>query len=220
MIEFIFNKWLNKEQQYDEDVAVASNPANVEISILLMARDKWWLSLLIILSFLAVTVFIFIYKNGNIKEYYYCYLPTIIFYSWFSYYFSEKAEKFKKGNANPGIVISENPTQIAVSVELATQGGHYPAFKIIQDNSLKNARIGDKVSTVADYNGWVDNLHWNDVNPETVLSLSKNPEDEQRIMGTFKQEFWDFIEENKHHIPKDFETNGLYKIKSDFSDWD
>lgn len=59
MINLILDKWLGKE---DGPVGVAANPANAEISVLAMAKDKWWLSLLIILSFLAETAVVFCIK--------------------------------------------------------------------------------------------------------------------------------------------------------------
>lgn len=157
------------------------------------------------------------YKDGDIKGNYYLYFPTLAFVSWFCYYFSEKAEKFKKGNANPGIVISENPTKIAVSVDLGIKGDFYPAFKIIQTKSLKYVHIGDKIATVAYYFGCIDDEHWNDVDPELIKQFSINSQIEKRILNTFSDENWDFIEENKHQIPENFKNNGLYKIKGNFS---
>ncbi len=202
---------------------VASNPGCVKVSFFTVMKGEKILLSLFLITLIIASILFFIFNNADIKKNFYFFVPAIIFLYLSIDSLSEKMSKFKEGDANPGVVIALDPTRIAVLANLANlanAGDFYPVFKIIQEKSMKEARLNDKVATVAFYLGTFDKPYWNNVEPEAVQGVNPDIEVEKKVLETFSQDQWDFIAENIHQIPEDFSSCGLYKIKNDYSDWE
>lgn len=135
-------------------------------------------------------------------------------------YWLRKKEYFKSGDSNGGIVVSVNPTLVAVTTDLTKGFGEFPVVKIITCNTFKNVKVGDKIATVALYSASEnDELpHWIDFHPIPLSFATKNKEVIKRAIASYESEQWKDLQNRLGEIRKPYKE-GLYKSEIQTSDW-
>ncbi|TWT33556.1 hypothetical protein KOR34_33880 [Posidoniimonas corsicana] len=140
-------------------------------------------------------------------------LATLAFFTW------THARRFKSGDANPGVVVALNPTLLAVATDLTQGAGEFPAVRILRINLKTSAgeplRVGSRVPTVALYAQPHDKQagHWSDFAPVPVEYGTSNPQVVQRVLASFPDEQYDFLEHALSQIEQPFQP-GLYALWS------
>ncbi len=140
-------------------------------------------------------------------------LLTAVFFSAVNF------RKFGKGDANPGVVISLDPVLIAVPTDLTQGIGEFPVLKIVRIKlkqiNGKPIKLGDCVPTVANYADTApkDCGHWGDFYPDPAQYATSDQKQIHRLLNSFPQEQFDFIEEALKLIEPPYEE-GLYALWS------
>ena len=130
-------------------------------------------------------------------------------------YFVRVKEHFLHGDANPGRVVSLNPTCIAVATDLRKGRGRYPVLKIVPiplKTSLgKSLAIGDSVPTVALYGNSAPNIpRWSDFYPQPVECATKTRGQIEGVEATFTEEDYAKLEAALAKVPQ--KTPGLHLL--------
>jgi hypothetical protein len=124
---------------------------------------------------------------------------------------------FWHGDANPGIIVSTNPTLVAVSTDMRTGYGEYPAVKIIRaptrDVEGRQYEVGDHLPTVALYSGSQTNSHWDNFDPRPAQAATSSRRAIRKLLNRFAEEDWARLESYLRSIPQPYRT-GLYWIKT------
>ena len=133
------------------------------------------------------------------------------------FYWRRVSDHFRYGCANPGIVVSLDPTLIAVSTDLTMGEGKYPVIKIIEANLTKSAgeplKVGSLLPTVALYNHPAndDHPHWSDFDPLPADYVTGNVAKVLMVLATFTHEDIDELKSGLKHIKQPYEP-GLYVL--------
>jgi hypothetical protein len=130
-------------------------------------------------------------------------------------YFIRVKDHFQYGDANPGRVVSLNPTCIAVATNLRKGPGSYPVLKIVQiplKKSLgKPLAIGDSVPTVALYGSSdPESPRWSDFYPHPVECATGSREQIESVEATFTEKDYAKLESALAQVPH--KTPGLHLL--------
>ncbi|MES2616670.1 MAG: DUF3239 domain-containing protein [Bacteroidota bacterium] len=134
------------------------------------------------------------------------------------FYWVRKKEQFRSGDSNAGLVVSVNPTLVAVTTDLTKGGGEYPVVKIIKYK--KSASIGDKIATVALYipSDNEHDPHWEDFFPTPMDYATTNKADIQGALNSYDPQQWEDLQRRLKQVPFPYAV-GLYKVDVEASDW-
>lgn len=194
-----------------DDSARASNPGNIEVNLLRWIRHypKWpiiWTTSL--LGSIACAWFV----------HWSFWIPAVLLLALNWFYWQRVRDHFRHGCANPGIILSLDPTLIAVTTDLTKGFGDFPVVKIIE-KSLPSVcgqlpQVGSRVPTVALYVPSPDeNLpHWADFDPRPVDCATGDVAAMQAVMDTFTEEEWQELNERLRQVPRPYQC-GLYHIE-------
>jgi hypothetical protein len=190
-----------------DDSTFASNPGNVTVNPLVYLKNFPIDGI--------VFAFLFIISLFLLREFPYILFVLIIF---ILYLWKHKQEHFKLGDSNPGVVIKVNPTLIAIATDLTKRNGSYPVVKIIKV-PLKNLKIGDKVGTVALYQGTTDDIpHWSDFYPIAINCVTDNLSEINNAMASYTLKQFSDLEDGVSQLQKPYKE-GLYKVHNEYSRW-
>jgi hypothetical protein len=138
-------------------------------------------------------------------------LATTAYFGWL------ESRKFRSGDANPGIVVSLNPTLIAVATDLTQGEGEFPAVKILKINMTTQAgrplAVGMVVPTVAVYASAPNSGagHWGDFYPQPAEYATADPQVLERLIDSFPRWQLDFLRAAIKTIKQPF-APGLYAM--------
>lgn len=191
----------------------ASNPGNAQL------KPFIWLHhdlkrILIMSALLILSVWLSLYVSVGFVILAFLLLLANLFY-WI-----RKKEHFKSGDSNGGIVVSGNPTLVAIATDFTKGFGNYPVVKIVEFETLKGRAVGDRIATVALYSssGNERSMHWVDFHPIPLSFATNDQVVLQRALDSYNQEHWDLLQNRLETVPKPYKV-GLYKIQSPLSDW-
>ncbi|MEO7174972.1 MAG: hypothetical protein ABIV51_03970 [Saprospiraceae bacterium] len=127
--------------------------------------------------------------------------------------------QFKGGDANPGKVISINPTLVAIATNMRKSTGDYPILKIVETRLPKEDNILNKIiPTVALYN---DNPHgypfWAEFHPVPVIQGINDRKRIEYLISCFSQESLDSLEKSLLNVGQ--KEVGIYKVDENESSW-
>ncbi|QDU55403.1 DUF3239 domain-containing protein [Aeoliella mucimassa] len=138
-------------------------------------------------------------------------LGTLAYFTW------NKSHKFRRGDANPGIVVSLEPALIAVPTDLSQGVGEYLAVKILpiklKSSCGKPLEIGSVVPTIA-YYGAPHNKHaehWSDFYPDPAEYATGDQATLERLAASFPEEQYAFLHEALQLIERPY-APGLYAL--------
>ncbi|MFD2095444.1 DUF3239 domain-containing protein [Corallincola platygyrae] len=149
------------------------------------------------------------------------FVPVACYMNW--YYWIAASEHFT-ADSNGGIVISKNPTLVAVSTNLAKFGGDYPVIKVIEYKPSKFVRVGDRIGTIAVYEAHEDDdgesfiNHWVDFEPIPIDYATDDRSEIRREIARYSDEQWEDIESGVSQLTKPY-SPGLYRVHIADSDW-
>lgn len=145
------------------------------------------------------------------------FLISLIGYAGYSWI---KIKEHYTADSNGGVVVSTNPTLVAVSTDMSKGNGYYPAIKIIRYTPKRPVRIGDKIGTVSVYE---DNYeykdYWSNFYPLPIDYATDNPVEIHNEIERYPQEQWDDIKYGLSKISKPYKP-GYYRINDVHTDWD
>lgn len=205
--------WVSKDQKTWtlDDSARASNPGNFEVNPFRWVRHypKWPLIWLCGLgSFVALAVLV--------HWSFWVFALLLLGMNWF--YWQRVREHFRHGCANPAIIVSMEPTLIAVSTDLTKGRGQYPVIKIIE-KELPAAcgqfpQVGCRLAAVALYEVSADDKlpHWEDFDPRPIDCATGDLDVVRAVTGTFAKEDWDELRVWLRQVPRPYRC-GLYHIR-------
>lgn len=132
-------------------------------------------------------------------------------------------QKCWRGNVNSAVVVSVNPYLIAVSADMGRRtGDSWPVIKILPQPLHRTRglrpQIGDRLPTVALYDGTEIGPHWRDFSPTAVACLTDNvvviQEALRRLeVNEFGPDHWEQLEQNLAWVPTPYKS-GLYWMRS------
>ncbi|WP_298609634.1 DUF3239 domain-containing protein [uncultured Thiothrix sp.] len=197
-----------------DDTTTASNPGGINFMPLVYLRyyPIWGVSLAF-LAILSVALLFLLPYSFNLMLF-----SVVMIFANFFYWFRKK-EHFKFGDSNPGKVIQNNPTLIAVLTNLSKYGGNYPVIKIIK-SPLKDLSVGEIIGTVALYfPGDNKNLpHWKDFDPIPLQCATNNKMEAAAVVSSYSKEELAALEIGINSLAKPYKK-GLYKMYSGNSNW-
>jgi len=138
-------------------------------------------------------------------------LLTVGFYTWNS------SRKLQSGDANPGVVVSLNPTLIAVATDLTQGGGEFPAVKILRINLTHSGdqplELGSPVPTVATYaqSPIKDAGHSGDFYPVPAEYATGDQQVIQRLLDSFSPDHYRLVEHALEQLQQPYRP-GLYAL--------
>ncbi|NME71584.1 DUF3239 domain-containing protein [Flammeovirga aprica] len=201
----------------DRDKYQSNNPGNVNYSLLLHIYQGvrpapmvvWPMVISLALTFLVSTWFSIIF-----------FLVLIFFCAVHFVVYRLLCENYKKGDSNPGIVVSVNPTLVAVATNMRKIGGDYPVLNIHEEKYLKKVKVGDRVATISVYGEYKDKevIYWKDVSPTSVPTITLNKKEIKRAVESYSEEEWTKLEDALAEIQAPYKV-GLYRLRVHTSDW-
>lgn len=191
----------------------ASNPGNAKLN-----PWVWTKSNLIEVGVLFFALLVSLFLTIGASYGFAFMTAVVIFYH--VYYWTNKKEHFKLGDSNGGIVVSVNPTLVAVTTNLTKGFGDYPVVKIIKYKTSKPVKIGDRIATVALYSASNDDElpHWIDFNPIPLDYATNDKAEIERALSSYSDQQWKDIERRVAQLPKPLKV-GLFKVDMNESDW-
>ncbi len=202
---------MGKNYTVDNDT-YASNPGNVRLKPLVWIRHDTKAMILALLLLIAIIGAFTIGLWFN---------PICLILIGVNFlYWLRKKEHFKSGDSNGGLVITLEPTLVAVATDLTKGFGSFPVVKVIRCNRLRNVRVGDRIATVALYGPTDDEVpHWSDFYPIPLAYASNNAAELKAAMNSYEAEQWQTLESHIRTLDKPYKE-GLYRMKVAEGDWD
>ena len=203
---------MNKEKKYIiDDSTFASNPGKIIFNPFVWIKYNFSTTIVLLISLILS-----IWLTFGVSFWFFTVLLIALVHNLL--YWREKREHFRYGDSNGGIIVSVNPTLVAVTTDLTKGIGKYPVIKII-GYQLKG-EIGDRIGTVALYTRSEDEniKHWIDFRPIPIRYATNHIEEIDRAINSYKNEQWKQIEDRLLQVPKPY-MEGLYLIKEPTSDW-
>ncbi|MGB0432449.1 MAG: DUF3239 domain-containing protein [Bacteroidia bacterium] len=193
--------------------SIASNPGNAILNPFIWIKHDAK-RVLLLFALLAFSIVLLVIKSVWFGILAFILLAVNVFY-WL-----RKKEHFKSGDSNGGLVVSVNPTLVAVATDLTKGFGDYPVIKILEFKTLKNVSIGERIATVALYKPSEDESlpHWLDFEPLPLSFATTNPLVIKSALDSYSLEHWANIEQKLTALQKPYSV-GLYKSDIDQSDW-
>jgi hypothetical protein len=109
------------------------------------------------------------------------------------------------GETNPAVVVSTEPSLVAVWTDMTTGGDPWPAIKVVPQPLGRMTggppAVGDRLAAVALYYGSGKEGHWDDFTPEVVNCLTTDPGVIARVVATIDEEQWQALTEGLGRIP-------------------
>jgi len=129
---------------------------------------------------------------------------------------------YKNGDILPAIIISLNPTKIAVMTDLSKHFGYYPIIKVMTfyftKLNGKPIEIGDKLPINATYFDEENHpKYWSDIWPIPVEFATNDRDVIGEKRYSVPMEDWNLLEDNLYQI--NIEEDGVYKLKIEGSSW-
>lgn len=132
-------------------------------------------------------------------------------------------QKCWRGNINPAVVISTNPYLVAVSADMGRRTGDaWPVVKVLPQPLHRtrgpHPKIGDRLPTIALYEGTEVGPHWRNFHPTAVACLTDDPkvvrETLRRLeVNEFGPDHWQQLEQDLARVPTPYKP-GLYWMRS------
>lgn len=194
----------------------ASNPGNVILKPHVWLMHNKGAGFVFILGFVVFTLLL-VYGSALVI------VPLLIIFAFFAYpqikfYWGRKKDHFEFGDSNGGIIISENPSLVAVTTNLTKGFGDYPVIKIIKYKG--KGKVGDRIGTVALYTASADDSlpHWIDFHPIPIEYATNNTEEINSAIESYDENQWIQIQDRLKEVPKPFKE-GIFKVDVEDSDW-
>ena len=194
--------------------AKASNPGNVKLKpTVWLFHDLRKISIQSFLLLFSIVLFVVLRQDWMIM---------LILYLLFrngSYWLRMK-DHFQLGDSNGGIVVSVNPTLVAVTTDLRKGYGEYPVVKIIEFPSLKDVIPGEKIATIALYTESEEEYlpHWIDFHPIPLVFANDDEELHINTVKSYTVDYWENLERRLQDIERPFYP-GIYIVDEEISDW-
>ncbi|MEM9186856.1 MAG: DUF3239 domain-containing protein [Planctomycetota bacterium] len=124
---------------------------------------------------------------------------------------------FGSGDANPGVVVSVQPTLLAVPTDLTQGVGEFPAVKIVRINLVESGgapiELGSRVPTVAHYADAHSKHanHWSDFYPVPVEYATGDPSAVDRLLRSFPNDQYELLDHALACIEQPYQA-GLYAL--------
>ncbi|MDA1049675.1 MAG: DUF3239 domain-containing protein [Planctomycetota bacterium] len=195
-----------------DDSARASNPGNLQVNPFRWFRHypKW--------PMIWLCSFVFFVALASLVHWSFWVVALLLFaMNWF--YWQRVRDHFRHGCANPAIIVSMEPTLIAVSTDLTKGIGEYPVVKIIE-KSIPAAcgqvpQVGSRLPVVALYEPSPDDElpHWADFDPRPIDCATGNLDAIQAVMSTFTEDDWNELKLWLRQVPRPF-CCGLYHVRA------
>ncbi|MBL4635248.1 MAG: DUF3239 domain-containing protein [Kofleriaceae bacterium] len=190
----------------------ASNPGNVGVNVFVWAKHKP-----LIVGLLAFAVLFSLFRVYTYSRW--CLLETGAALVASTWYWTRVKEHFAFGCANPGIVVSIHPPLVAVSTDVTKGVGYYPVIKIIPHSGGDDARLGERVGTVALYGDANEHhAYWSDFNPISIEYATSDALVHKRVLDSYSDEDWAALNRGVKDLRKPYRP-GLYRVERDSSDW-
>jgi hypothetical protein len=123
-------------------------------------------------------------------------------------------EHFRYGCVNPSVVVSTNPSLIAVFTDLTTGKVPRHVIKILPQplRWMKNGvpSVGTRLATVALYEGIIQKGHWDNFYPIVVNCVTGSQNDIERVFQSIPEWEWEQLEIGINYIRTT--KIGLYNI--------
>ena len=150
----------------------------------------------------------------------YGFIILVLYAGWENFYYWVHTQEKFQADSNGGIVISVEPPLVAVSTNLAKWGGDYPVIKIIEFQSKKHLKVGDRIGTIAVYQaGENDELpHWMNFFPVPINYATNDKNQIEKEIKSYANTEWLALELGIEELRKPYQE-GLYKVRSSNSDW-
>ncbi len=196
----------------DNDTA-ASNPGNAKLKPLV-----WFAHHPLEVGFQTLTLIVVLCFSFTIGRWFNVFALMLIVMNIF--YWIRKKEHFKSGDSNGGLVLSRDPTMVAVATNLSKGIGSYPIVKVIECKPLKNAQVGDRIPTVAlyDYPKKEEAPYWGNFYPIPLSYATDDKTTLQAAMDSYGEGDWLRLQEYIKDWRPPYKA-GLYKIYDEESNW-
>ncbi len=123
--------------------------------------------------------------------------------------------QFNLGCVNPTQVVGKDPYLIAVYTDLTTGAETYDVVKILEHPLQKMTggppRVGQRLSSVALYQGDINKAHWDDFDPVVVNCVTASRADIDRTLNSIPADEWECLEEGLKQVPTPYKP-GLYPV--------
>lgn len=189
----------------------ASNPGSLKVNPVRWAlcKPKWPVVLGL---FLAVSVTLVSLFPGFVTGLALLFSGAINFHYW-----RRVGDHFRYGDANPGVVLSLEPTLVAVNTDLTMGEGEFPVIKIFACNLTHSAgeplQVGSYLPTVALYAHPENESdpHWADFHPQPADYASGNHNALRVMLATFDPRQMQQLKADLKHIAQPY-APGLYLL--------
>lgn len=194
--------------------AMASNPAHLKVNVLTWLRCKptWpliWAGLALVCVVAALFIHWLFWIAAGLMV-----LCNVL-------YWANVRIHYWQGDANPGLVVSEDPLLVATATDLRTTDVvSFPVVKIIEAPGLRiegqPAKLGARLATVSMYGPDTvkDGLCWKDFDPLPAPYATQDMKQLNRLMQTFRGEDWARLEQYLKRVPQPYQV-GLYHIETE-----
>jgi len=189
----------------------SSNPVDIEVKPLVWFRHSPTIGIFLCLLFILSIVGLY-YDIRSIA-----FIIVVIVMTTFHWM---GVKKHFQADSNPGLVVSTQPTLVAVHTDLTKGVGSYPAIKIIKCSKLKGVHVGDMLPTVASYQNYeeLDFPFWPNFNPIPVRYATDDKNTINKAMQSYSKSQLQNLKQHIKQIEPPYEE-GLYLIHTEDSDW-
>jgi len=195
-----------------DDTSIASNPGNLDVNLVrcFCHYPKWPM-----IWFLSLVLFVAL----ACLFHWTCWIVSLLLLAINWFYWQRVRDHFRKGCANPAVIVSLEPMLIAVSTDLTKGIGEYPVVKIIK-KYLPTAcgqvpLVGARLPAVALYQPSPDEdlPHWADFDPRPIDCATGDVDAMQAVMSTFTEDDWNELTLWLEQVPRPFRC-GLYHVQA------
>jgi hypothetical protein len=119
-----------------------------------------------------------------------------------------------KGMLCPGVVISQDPFQVAVLTDLAyNDANSYPVVKVISPvPPSPGHEVGLRLAAVTLYSGVAPAGHWGDCDPALALNANALPILHEALIQRIGEAEWDALAKSVLELPRPFKC-GLFPVR-------
>ena len=205
-------KHKKKNPFIDDDYPRATNQVNIDISIKDYFRNRR-VYLIKVFCILTILILSSIFIS----------LSILILLFWFVFYCYFRAiadcEIFNQGTLNPGIVITKNPTRIAVFTDLSMGFGNYPLVRVYKARLPKKYNsLNSRIPVAGAYQTTIDEAYWDYYKPIPLMYGVSNNQILSQKLSDIPNKHWvllkNWIKENQDNF-----YEGYYPITSIKNDW-
>ncbi len=141
----------------------------------------------------------------------------IVFYEYFSTIAS--IDNYKMGTLNASIVITVNPTRIAVLTDVSMGIGKYPLVRVCRLNlPSKYNQLNERIPSSCGYQNCEDQFFWDFVMPNPIVYATHSEDAIKQKLTEIPTQDWvdlqNWIRSNRHNF-----IEGYYPVRNEESNW-